>query len=96
MGIKTVLKVLLSKFARLSVDMQQAVIPDKAIVNNLDTQDVTYVDNEETVIDKEAERVILMINDAKTIKELKAIEPHVSPEQLDIYNAKEEQLKAKK
>lgn len=96
MAIKTVLKLLLSKFAPLSVDMQRAVITDQAIVNNVDTQDVTYVDNEEPVIDKEAERVILMIQDAKTVKELKAVEKHVAPEQLDIYLAKEEELKNKK
>lgn len=96
MATKTVLKLLLSKFAPLSVDMQRAVITDQAIVNNVDTQDVTYVDNEEPVIDKEAERVILMIHDAKTVNELKAIEKHVAPEQLDIYLAKAEELKNKK
>lgn len=45
MAIKTVLKLLLSKFAPLSVDMQRAVITDQAVINDAETQDVTYVDN---------------------------------------------------
>lgn len=45
MALKTVLKLLLSKFAPLSVEMQQAVITDQAIVKDADTLDVEYVDN---------------------------------------------------
>lgn len=47
MAIKTVIKLLLSKFAPLSVDMQRAVITDQAVINDADTQDVTYVDFDE-------------------------------------------------
>lgn len=47
MAIKTVLKLLLSKFAPLSVDMQRAVITDQAVIHDADTQDVTYVDVDE-------------------------------------------------
>lgn len=47
-------------------------------------------------VDKEAERVALMIKDAKTLKELKAIEPHVKEEQLDLYTVKMDELKAAK
>lgn len=96
MAIKTVLKLLLSKFAPLSVDMQRAVVTDQAIVNDADAQDITYADNEEQAIDKEAERIALMITDAKTLDELKAIEPHVKEEQLDLYTVKLDELKAKK
>lgn len=96
MAIKTVLKLLLSKFAPLSVDMQRAVVTDQAIVNDADAQDITYADNEELAIDKEAERIALMITDAKTLDELKALEPHVKEEQLDLYTVKLDELKAKK
>lgn len=96
MCLKTVTKLNLSKNAPLSVDMQKAITFDQAIVNDADTADVTYVDNEEVAVDKEAERVILMINDAKTLKELKAIEPHVKEEQLDLYTVKMDELKAQK
>lgn len=96
MAIKTVLKLLLSKFAPLSVDMQRAVVTDQAVVNDADAQDITYADNEETIIDKEAERVVLMIQEAKTLADLKAIEPHVKDEQLDLYTVRLDELKAKK
>lgn len=96
MAIKTVLKLLLSKFAPLSVDMQRAVVTDQAIVNDADAHDITYADNEDQAIDKEAERVVLMIQDAKTVEELKAIEPHVKDEQLDLYTVKLDELKSKK
>lgn len=96
MCMKTVTKMNLSKNAPLSVDMQRAVIVDQAVINDADTQDVTYVDNEETTIDKEAERVVLMIKDAKTIEDLKAIEPHVQEPQLDLYTVKMDELKAQK
>lgn len=96
MCMKTVTKLNLSKNAPLSVDMQKAITFDQAIVNDPDTEDVTYVDNEEPVIDKEAERVALMIKDAKTLKELKSIEPHVKEEQLDLYTVRLDELKAAK
>ena len=51
MALKTVLKLLLSKFAPLSIEMQRAVISDQAIINDVETQDVTYVDNEPAKID---------------------------------------------
>lgn len=96
MAIKTVLKLMLSKYAPLSVDMQKAVLTDQAIVKDVDATDLTYADNEETNIDREAERVVLMIQDATTIEELKAIEPHLKDGQLDLYTVKLDELNAKK
>jgi recombination protein RecT len=93
MAQKTVLKLLLSKFAPLSVDMQKAVVADQAIIHNADTEDITYIDNDETLpVDKEAERVQLMIEDAKTVDELRAVQPHVKEEQIDLFNQKMEAL----
>jgi len=96
MAIKTVLKLLLSKFAPLSIDMQRAVITDQGIVNDAEAQDITYADNEETLIDKESERVVLMIQDAQSVEELKAVEPHLKDGQMDLYTVKLDELKAKK
>ncbi len=45
MALKTVLKLLLSKFAPLSVEMQTAVISDQAVIKDADTLDVEYADN---------------------------------------------------
>ena len=44
MACKTVLKLLLSKFAPLSIEMQKAVIADQAIIKDAETMDVDYVD----------------------------------------------------
>lgn len=96
MAIKTIMKANLSKFAPLSVDMQKAVVVDQSVINDTDATDITYIDNEEVEIDKTAERVALMIADAKTLEELKEVEPHVQEAQLDLLTAKKDELKAKK
>lgn len=95
MASKTVLKLLLSKFAPLSVDMQKAVMSDQAVINNAETEDVTYIDNEPVEIDKHSERVGLMIDDAATLEELQSIEEHVQPDQQDKYIEKKKSLTKK-
>lgn len=50
MASKTVLKLLLSKYAPLSIAMQTAVIADQAIINNSETLDITHVDNTEGML----------------------------------------------
>lgn len=92
MAQKTVLKLLLSKFAPLSVEMQKAVITDQSIVNDSETEDVTYVDNDTISIDKEAERVRLLIEDAKTIEELDNIYEFVSDDQMGLFLEKKEAI----
>lgn len=88
MALKTVIKLLLSKFAPLSVEMQRAVISDQAIINDADTQDVTYIDNEPEPVNKEAERVTLMINDAETIEDLMKVKEYVTEENNELYETK--------
>lgn len=88
MASKTVLKLLLSKFAPLSIDMQRAVITDQALINDADTTDVTYIDNDDPVIDKESERVALMIQDAKTVEQLMKLQPHIREDQAELYETK--------
>lgn len=88
MANKTVIKLLLSKFAPLSVEMQTANIADQSIINNIDTLDVTYVDNENIPVDKEAERVTLMINQAVTVADLIKLKPHLKEEHFEIYETK--------
>jgi recombination protein RecT len=95
MATKTVIKLLLSKYAPLSVEMQNAVIVDQSVVNNADTLDVTYLDNEDHPVDKEAERIALMIEDATSLEQLDRIKEHVLPEQMDLFHAKAESLKPK-
>jgi len=75
MARKTVLKLLLSKFAPLSVEMQKAVIADQAVIRDVETIDVEYSDNatksiEDTNMEKEISRVTDFINKASTREEL--------------------------
>jgi recombination protein RecT len=50
MAIKTVIKLLLSKYAPLSVEMQKAVITDQGIIADTEAIDVTYPDNEQDML----------------------------------------------
>ena len=88
MAQKTVIKLLLSKFAPLSIEMQKAVITDQSIINDAETEDVDYVDNEEQPIDKEKERIYLMIQDAKTKADLEKLSKNVPEDLLDLYQFK--------
>lgn len=45
MALKTVLKLLLSKQAPLSIDMQKAVLADQAVVKDVDTEQFEYIDH---------------------------------------------------
>jgi len=56
MANKTVLKLLLSKFAPLSIEMQTGQLADQAIVNDAETMDVSYVDNDD-VADEVAQEI---------------------------------------
>ena len=58
MALKTVIKLLLSKQAPLSVEMQQAVLADQAVVKDVENQEFNYGDNIQnaefvTVVDDE-------------------------------------------
>jgi recombination protein RecT len=44
MAQKTVLKLLLSRFAPLSIEMQKAVIADQSIIRDVENMDVEYID----------------------------------------------------
>lgn len=88
MAIKTVIKLLLSKFAPLSIEMQQAVITDQALINDAEGSNVTYVDHEDVTIDKEAERAVLMIGDCQTVTDLISLKESLPESVLGSYEAK--------
>ena len=77
MAIKTVLKLNLSKFAPLSVDMQKAILADQSIIK--DNETFEYVDNTPLSIEEqnqleEDKRILEFIEKAKTDEELETIE----------------------
>lgn len=96
MAKKTVLKNMLSKWGILSIEMQKAIVADQGVINDIETEDIQYMDNPEepTIkINPEEERIVLMIGDAKTQDDLKAIEKNVPDNLLDLFNQKKEELK---
>jgi recombination protein RecT len=102
MAQKTVLKLILSKYAPLSIDMQRAIIADQSIIKDVDTLDVDYTDNttysiEETNDLKEKERVIEHIDSATTPENLKEVESLIAKHQLqDQFDFKLAQLQTTK
>lgn len=79
MALKTVIKLLLSKFAPLSVDspMQKAIIADQAVIKDVETMEVEYTDTtSEDVTEAKSEeqiqqeRLIELIKTSATEKEV--------------------------
>lgn len=95
---KTVLKHTLSQWGILSIEMQTALKVDQAAVTNPDTVDVDYVDSSEQSVNKEEERVKLMISDCTTREQLTNLRESVSAELQekfsDEFNTKYSTLKA--
>ena len=105
MAKKTVLKMLLSKFAPLSIDMQTAVKADQSVIKSADGHaiDVDYVDNtpesiniNETELQKQTDRIADHINAATTLESLEEVSDVVeSHGLLDLYIQKKDQLSGK-
>jgi recombination protein RecT len=84
MAKKTVIKLLLSKYAPLSIDMQMANIADAAVIrsdnfDNPDTIDVEYVDNQTLSIDEQQKiqddkQISDHIENSKTKEELSEVD----------------------
>lgn len=101
MARKTVMKLNLSKDAPLSIDLQQAITFDQALIKNADNNEYAYPDNEETYVDaelvadkKEDERILSFIANAKTVSELDQAKDFLTtPEQQDLFNQKMKEVK---
>jgi len=102
MATKTVLKLLLSKYAPLSVDMQTAFLTDSSVIKDAETREVSYVDNSIEYEDvntqseaKENGRIIDFIKEAVTIEQLSEAKDFLNndPELLTIYAQKQKELK---
>lgn len=69
MALKTVLKLLLSKYAPLSVDMQKAVTTDQGIVHDFEGNEVSYADNQdahEAAIEEQESAQEIELNEEKS------------------------------
>lgn len=75
MAIKTVIKLLLSKFAPLSIEMESAIQSDQAIIRDAENSDFEYIDKKPISLEsenaqKENERIIDFINKSTDIEKL--------------------------
>ena len=88
MAKKTVLKLMLSTYGPLSVEVQKAIDVDQAVIKNEDGSELEYVDHEEIKVNPESERLISLITDASTLEELEAYQEAVNALQdEDVRNA---------
>ncbi len=99
MAIKTVIKLLLSKYAPLTTQMQMAQVADQAVIPEEDKYE--YVDNksvapEDVAQEKERERVKKFIEEAKTLEDLEKVTDHLDDETDPLYAAKKDALKQAK
>lgn len=91
MANKTVLKLLLSKFAPMNVEMQAATISDQSIIKDYESLDISYPDNPTVDIDHEEvdpliTRISKMIDKASKKEDLEALQSDLNgdiPEELE-------------
>lgn len=69
MALKTVLKLLLSKQAPLSIDMQKAQMADQAIIRDVEKDEFDYIDHQESIADLEAPKLPVSDDDFNTLLE---------------------------
>lgn len=99
MSIKTVIKLLLSKFAPLSIEMQKAIITDQGIINDDNGETVTYIDREieqaQTIEETELERGKKIIANWKTYADAEKGAKSLSslPELFDLIEKRKEELR---
>lgn len=103
MAIKTVTKLLLAKYAPLSIEMQTAIQTDQAKITDWDGSS-EYVDHEEVSLDPEAvsaqkeyQRILDHISNATDLETLQQVEEWLSDDiQKTAYDAKKKELTKKK
>lgn len=101
MASKTVLKLLLSKYAPLSIDMQRAVRTDQGIIKDENGENVDYIDNriltlEENNRELEIERLKIWIENSDTLEKLKqantAVYTLAEDNLINLYEQKQNEL----
>jgi len=99
MAKKTVLKLLLSKYAPMTTEMEKAQLADQAVITD---GDYKYMDNQpidasEVGREKEQQRVMKHILEAKNMDELEKVADHLDGETLlKAYNTKLDSFLAEK
>jgi recombination protein RecT len=104
MAKKTVVKLLISRYAPLSIDMQNAIVFDQGVVKDVEKSEVEYVDHEEVKVEleahnefKESQRVMDFINDSTDLETLTMAEGQLNTEELrEAYKQKQKELSKNK
>lgn len=96
MASKTVVKMLLSKYAPLTVEMQKAQLADQSVIEG---DEFKYPDNqpllpEDVAADKETAKILKHIENAKTLDELELVAELVDEESGMAFDKKFDELKA--
>jgi len=100
MASKTIIKMLISKWAPLSTEMEQAQLADQAIIK--DDGELEYIDNtpetaSDVAADKEKNRLIKHIADSKDIAELEVCDEFCVTDDLKkLYDKRLKELSVKK
>lgn len=96
MANKTVLKLLLTRQAPLSLDMQKALVVDQSVIQDVEEMKIDYVDNKKInpkpVVNKEEERLMLMMQDCKDINELLPLKKHIKSKKTLLEKYKEMEI----
>lgn len=88
MAKKTVLKLLLSKYAPMSIEMQTAKESDQSSLEWNDEEksiEPKYIDNETTVIDHEDVRIKKFLSEAETQEDIEMIRPEITQEYVELF-----------
>lgn len=98
MAKKTVIKMLLSKYAPLTVEMQKAILADQSVV---DGDEYKYVDNQpilpsDVASDKENAKVLGHIEAAESLEDLLLCQEYVTESTHEAYDKKYAELKVTK
>lgn len=97
MAKKTVIKLLLSKYAPMTPDMATAYESDQAVVED---EAAIYIDNEpkdpkQLAREKEVERVRQYIKNCKTLEDLEQCREAVTDENVELFSSRFDELAAK-
>ena len=97
MACKTVIKLLLSKFAPLSIEMQmqKAIVADQSVVRDVETMNVQYVDVPPVQIADSDQEIISLIEASKTVEQLEILAQDVPEHLNELYMAKRESIEKK-
>lgn len=99
MAMKTVTKLLLSKYAPLSIEMQKAVVTDQAVVKDAETDTVEYTDAIEikpTAEEIQEDRMQKMLDDCETVRDVYELINNNPDIDAELADAKIEKLKGGK